>query len=119
MASSDVVIVGGGIVGMTTAYYLARAGVRTVVIERDAIGSHASGFAYGGLNPLIGFGIPGPPAEIAQAGITLHPELSRNVMEGIRNEYEILNCSLHALGLDETEARTRQDVLPGAPDQRR
>src|SRR5207244_9055612 len=48
--------------------YLARAGVRTVVIERDAIGSHASGFAYGGLNPLSGFGIPGPHAEIAQAG---------------------------------------------------
>jgi len=63
--SSDVVIVGGGIAGMTTAYYLAKSGVRSIVIERDAIGSHASGFAYGGLSPLSGFGIPGPLAEIA------------------------------------------------------
>jgi glycine/D-amino acid oxidase-like deaminating enzyme len=50
-ARGDVVIVGGGIVGMVTAYYLAKAGVPSVVIERDAIGSHASGYAYGGLSP--------------------------------------------------------------------
>jgi 2-polyprenyl-6-methoxyphenol hydroxylase-like FAD-dependent oxidoreductase len=58
--SSDVVIVGGGIAGLTTSYYLAKARVPSVVVERDAIGSHASGFAYGGLSPLSGFGIPGP-----------------------------------------------------------
>ena len=40
-SSADVVIVGGGIAGMTTAYYLAKAGVPSVVVERDAIGSHA------------------------------------------------------------------------------
>jgi glycine/D-amino acid oxidase-like deaminating enzyme len=48
MANDGVVIVGGGIVGMATAYYLARAGIPGVLIERDAIGSHASGYAYGG-----------------------------------------------------------------------
>src|SRR2546428_4422055 len=92
MASSDVVIVGGGIVGMTTAYYLARAGVRTVVIERDAIGSHASGFAYGGLNPLSGFGIPGPPAEIAQAGMRPPPGTSQSGVGGTRNQNRVPPC---------------------------
>ena len=66
-SSADVVIVGGGIVGITTAYYLAKAGVASVVVERDAIGSHASGFAYGGLSPLSGFGIPGRFAGARQA----------------------------------------------------
>src|SRR5258706_1791789 len=69
--SSGVVIIGGGIVGMVTAYYLAKAGVASVVVERDAIGSHASGFAYGGLSPVTGAGIPGPLAEVAQAGVPL------------------------------------------------
>src|SRR5947207_9247982 len=81
MSSPDVVIVGGGIAGLTTAYYLSQAGVPSVVVERDAIGSHASGFAYGGLSPLSGFGIPGPQAEIAQDGMTLHRELCERVFE--------------------------------------
>ena len=76
MASGHVVIVGGGIVGMVTAYYLAKGGVPSIVIERDAIGSHASGFAYGGLSPVTGFGIPGPLAEVAQEGMRLHRELA-------------------------------------------
>jgi glycine/D-amino acid oxidase-like deaminating enzyme len=53
MASNDAVIVGGGIAGMVSAYYLARAGVPSLVVERDAIGSHASGFASGGLSPSL------------------------------------------------------------------
>ena len=51
-SAGDVVVVGGGITGLTAAYYLAKSGVSSVVVERDAIGSHASGFAYGGLSPL-------------------------------------------------------------------
>src|SRR5256712_13987867 len=81
-SSADVVIVGGGIAGMTTAYYLGMAGVASVVVERDAIGSHASGFAYGGLSPLSGFGIPGPQAEIAVDGMRLHRELSKSLLGG-------------------------------------
>src|SRR5262245_13117042 len=79
--SSDVVIVGGGLARMTTGDYLAKAVVTSVVVERDAIGSHASGFAYGGLSPLSGFGIPGPMADIAQDGMRLHRELSKNLVE--------------------------------------
>src|SRR3989449_4397451 len=112
MVSSDVVIVGGGIVGMTTAYYLARAGVRTVVIERDAIGSHASGFAYGGLSPVSGFGIPGPLAEIAQAGMRLHRELSESVVEeaGIGIDFRV-RPSL-ALAFTQADARRLQAAVP-------
>src|SRR5258705_4086215 len=71
--SSGVVIIGGGIVGMVTAYYLARAGVASVVVERDAIGSHPSGFAYGGLSPVTRAGIPGPLPRMAQAGSRAPP----------------------------------------------
>src|SRR5262245_57127710 len=99
-----VVIVGGGIAGMTTAYCLARAGVASTVVERDAIGSHASGFAYGGLSPLSGFGIPGPLAEMAQEGMRLHHELAQGVVEetGITTDFRV-RPSL-ALALDEADA---------------
>src|SRR5947208_1354752 len=111
-SSADVVIVGGGLAGMTTAYYLAKSGVPSVVVERDAIGSHASGFAYGGLSPLSGFGIPGPHAEVAQTGMRLHRELSRSVVEETGIEIEFRVRSSLALALTEADARRLQAALP-------
>jgi glycine oxidase len=108
----DVVIVGGGIVGMATAHYLARAGVPSVVVERDAIASHASGYAYGGLSPLSGFAIPGPLAEVAQEGMRLHRELAETIVEetGIGIDFRV-RPSL-ALALTEADARRLRAALP-------
>jgi glycine oxidase len=112
MTTSGVVIVGGGIVGVVSAYYLAKAGVASVVVERDAIGSHASGFAYGGLSPVSGSGIPGPLAEIAQEGMRLHRELAQSVVEetGIGIDFRV-RPSL-ALAFTEAEAQRLQAGLP-------
>jgi glycine oxidase len=111
VTSSGVVIVGGGIVGMATAYYLAKAGTPSIVVERDAIGSHASGFAYGGLSPLTGAGIPGPLAQAAQEGMRLHRELAESVVEetGIGIDFRV-RPSL-ALAFTEAEARRLQSAL--------
>ena len=75
---TDVVIVGGGIVGMTTAYLLGKRGIKSVVIEKDSIGSHASGFAYGGLGADRTMG---PMALVAQEGWRLHNEFAGNLFE--------------------------------------
>lgn len=50
MTNADVVIIGGGIVGVSAAYFLAEAGVRSVmVLERSTVGAGASGRAAGGM----------------------------------------------------------------------
>ncbi|MFE3451833.1 NAD(P)/FAD-dependent oxidoreductase [Nonomuraea sp. NPDC059194] len=41
-AHAQVVVVGGGVIGLSIAYHLAEAGVGTVLLERDALGSGAS-----------------------------------------------------------------------------
>jgi glycine oxidase len=110
--SADVVIVGGGIAGMSAAYYLAKSGVPSVVIERDAIGSHASGFAYGGLSPLSGFGIPGPLAEIAQDGMRLHRELCRSLLEETGIDVDFRVRSSLALAFTEADVQRLQAALP-------
>lgn len=47
---ADVVIVGGGVVGLSTAYHLARVGVeRVVLVERDDFGSGSTSKAAGGV----------------------------------------------------------------------
>lgn len=49
---ADVLIVGGGIVGMSIAFELARRGTGVAVLERDGIGAGASGVSAGMLAPV-------------------------------------------------------------------
>jgi glycine/D-amino acid oxidase-like deaminating enzyme len=56
--SADVVIVGGGFTGLSTALALKRAGVDVVVLERDFAGFGASGRNAGHLTPTIGKDLP-------------------------------------------------------------
>ena len=53
-----VVVIGGGVAGAATAYYLSAAGVRVTIVEREGIGSQASAWSAGGLNPLQGIERP-------------------------------------------------------------
>ena len=82
---AEVVIVGGGIVGVATAYLLSKAGVECVLIERDSVGSHASGFAYGGVGVLggagAGSGDPGPAQAVAVEGVRLHKRFAESLPE--------------------------------------
>ena len=43
----DVVVIGGGIHGASCAYYLTKAGMKVVLLEKDTIASHQSGRAWG------------------------------------------------------------------------
>ncbi len=45
---AEVVVVGGGVVGCSIAYHLARAGVKTILLERRTIAAAASGASAGG-----------------------------------------------------------------------
>ena len=63
--------------GASTAYYLAKAGIRSTIIERDGIATKASGYNAGGLNPLTGYGLPGPLTDISNVTFDMHADLAR------------------------------------------
>ena len=52
MKTADVIIIGGGLHGLSTAIHLARAGLKAVVLEKDHPGRHASGVNAGGVRRL-------------------------------------------------------------------
>lgn len=53
-ARASVVVIGGGVIGLSTAYHLAAAGVEDVVlIERDALGAGSTCKAAGGVRALF------------------------------------------------------------------
>jgi D-amino-acid dehydrogenase len=59
------VVIGAGVIGLSCAYYLARAGARVVVLERDRVGSGASYGNAGTISP--GHPPLNRPGRVAQA----------------------------------------------------
>ncbi len=49
---ADVLIIGGGLMGFSTALQLAKRGTRCIVLDKDSPGRHASGVNAGGLRQL-------------------------------------------------------------------
>src|SRR6267142_318384 len=88
--TTEVVIVGGGVIGCAIAYSLRKLQVEVILLERGAIGSQASGAAAGLLAPLGPLSGPGPFADLVLAGFSclssLVPELEE--VSGIRLGYE-------------------------------
>ena len=81
----NISIIGGGIVGCATAYYLSRDGHDVTLFERDSLAQHASGFALGGLNPPVGKVPSEAYLTLAEYSISLHRELS-GLLTGAGNE---------------------------------
>ena len=63
--STQVLIVGGGIAGCATSYYLAQQGISSIIVESNGIGSKASGKSAGMLSPVHGAKEPGTIDEIS------------------------------------------------------
>ncbi|GBD11256.1 Hydrogen cyanide synthase subunit HcnC [bacterium HR23] len=108
----DVVILGAGATGCATAYYLTRRGIRPLLVERDALASHASGFALGGLAPSEGvfqFGDAFHP--ITRTAFDLHLALHPVLQEetGIATDFR-LTLSLHLALTPEQEEHLRHTM---------
>lgn len=50
--AADVIVIGAGLHGLSTAWHLAQRGVRVIVLEADYPGRHASGVNAGGVRTL-------------------------------------------------------------------
>ena len=124
--SYDVLIAGGGVIGLACAWRAAQRGLRVAVLEREAFGAGASGVAAGMLAPvgeaswgeerLLGFNLAslrlweGFAAELAdEAGIdfgygrlgALHVALDRDEAEALQRRSELH----HRLGLESRRLR--------------
>ncbi|MCH7802203.1 MAG: FAD-dependent oxidoreductase, partial [Chloroflexi bacterium] len=66
--TTDVIVVGAGVVGCSVAYYLASSGAKVTLLEREAIGSGASTHATGSPSTLGAEFSPGASFELALAG---------------------------------------------------
>jgi glycine oxidase len=80
----DVLILGGGVIGLTTAFYLARNRVRVEVVDRGDFGQESSWAGAGILSPAPARGRARTPLARLQAlSAELHPELSQTLRDSV------------------------------------
>jgi glycine oxidase len=113
---SDVLIIGGGVIGLTAAYYLSREQVRVTVVDKGDFGQEAS-WAGAGIVPPGNPGRARAPFDVLRAhSSALFPGLSAELRErtGIDNGY--LRCGGLEVA-DEVEAVTHEWRSEGIPFQ--
>lgn len=85
----DVLIIGGGVIGLSLAYELARQGVGCAIVDQGGIGQESSWAGAGILPPGNPDRATSPEARLRAASHVLWPELSRALRDetGVDNGY--------------------------------
>src|SRR5438874_172598 len=105
--AADVAIVGGGIIGAVTAYYLTRAGVRVALIERGLIAREASWASAGIISPGGGATAKLDPRHaLYHMTQSLYPELIPRLQEESGVDVEFLPCPRISAAFDDAGAAT-------------
>lgn len=90
-ANADVLIVGGGVIGLTTAYYLALENVSVTLIDRGDFGQEASWAGAGILPPASCIPSQNGFEQLFQLSLPEFPRLSADLLRqtGIDNGYRV------------------------------
>ena len=95
-AAADVVVIGGGLHGLSTALHLALRGIRAIVIEKDYAGRHASGVNAGGVRTLA--------RHIAEVPLSLAAmEIWSNIRELVDDDCGLVSDGQVLIAEDEAE----------------
>ena len=112
MQTTDAVVVGGGVMGCATAYFLAAEhGIRSIIVERDAVASGASGGAAGELGAVGRRRYSIEYTRFLLEGIRMHGEIAETLVEESGVDYLFSDMPLLRPALDETEAHELQEQM--------
>lgn len=109
---TTVCIIGAGIFGLTTAYYLAKKGIKTIVIERDEIGEKVSGNTTGKITSQHGlfydYLINSYGVEYAKKYFESNEKAIQNIKkiiedEKIKCDFEIKDSFVYTTNQDEVQ----------------
>jgi glycine oxidase len=106
--TSDVVVIGGGIIGLSVAYYLGREKLRVTLVDRGIMGREASWAAVGYLS-FQGSSIhPGPRLELSRTSCRMYNGWLEELAEFTPADTGFWCCGLLELCLNEEETREAQ-----------
>lgn len=103
--NAEVLIIGGGVIGTSVAYYAAKAGHRVTLLEREDIASGTSGACDGFI--IMQSKNPGPHLELAMQSAALYRTLS----EELDYDLEYLPCGGMVVVEDERQAALLRGLI--------
>ncbi|MHB1175652.1 MAG: glycine oxidase ThiO [Sulfuriferula sp.] len=103
----DFIIIGGGVIGLSSALELARHSASVTVLERGAAGAEASWAGGGILSPLLPWNYPEAVSSLCDLGVQLYPQWSADLMSISGIDPEFLASGMLALPpMDEVVAES-------------
>ncbi|MGZ4133555.1 MAG: glycine oxidase ThiO [Tumebacillaceae bacterium] len=108
IAQTDTLIIGGGVIGCSIAYELAKRGCKPLVIDKDALGSQATSAGAGMLGAQVEMHQPGAMFELGLASRALFPELQQELLDIGGVDIELQTPGIFRVAVDEAD---RHDLL--------
>ena len=107
MNNTDTIVVGGGVIGASIAYYLSKAGIKVTLLERGQIGMEASDAASGVLSSPLLKGVD-PYSRMSAESLGMFHELGQELQETCGVDIEFARCGELGLAMTEEEASDYQ-----------
>src|SRR5262245_7803096 len=107
--TSDVIVIGGGIIGVAVAYYLRRAQLGVTLVERGVVGREASWAAAGYLSFQGDSNQPGPRLELMRTSRLMYDGWIEELSEFSAADTGFWRCGLLELCVTAAEARAYQE----------
>ena len=114
----DAVVVGGGILGMATAYHLVGAGARTLVVDREDVG-RATDAGAGILSPETNSRDPEAWYELAMASVEYYPALVDRLRGEQAGDTGYARCGKLVVAVSEDEVEPFEHARRVVFDRRR
>jgi len=119
---ADVIVVGGGVIGLMTAWRLAQAGLTVALYEKGRPALEASAAALGLLAPRAQAGRPEVLIRLMQASLALFPKVADELRALTSIEVELqagglLHCALNDKELPDLEHDRQQQTQANVPVQ--
>ncbi|WNW11949.1 glycine oxidase ThiO [Pseudomonas sp. DTU_2021_1001937_2_SI_NGA_ILE_001] len=115
MSRQDVVVVGGGVIGLLTAFNLAQAGQRVCLLERAEVGRESSWAGGGIVSPLYPWRYSAAVTALAHWSQDFYPQLGARLFEQTGLDPEVHVTGLYWLDLDDEEQALAWAQREGRP----
>lgn len=107
----DAIVVGGGVIGGSIAYNLAKRGSKVLLLEKDQLASKSSGAAAGMLGAQAELEGDSPLFPLAKRSREMFPHIAKELQEVSGVDIEFVNKGMFKVALSNEEASQLKNII--------